>query len=69
MIALPLTATAWTVLFAVGIALAALGTEYRARPIFDAPDHWTNNAAYAVMVTGRAVVFLAVVLSVAGQVA
>ncbi|WP_295808491.1 hypothetical protein [uncultured Nitratireductor sp.] len=69
MIPLPIDATAWTVLFAVGVALAALGTEYRDRPVFDTPDHWTNDAAFAVMCCGRAVVFLAVALVVGGQVA
>lgn len=68
MIHLPLTAMEWTVLFAAGISMAGLGYEYRQRPIFSAPQHWTNNAAFAVMVTGRAVVFAAVVLHVAGQV-
>jgi hypothetical protein len=65
---LPIDAAAWTVLFAAGVAMAGLGYEYRQRPIFSTPQHWTNNAAFAVMVTGRAVVFAAVVLHVAGQV-
>lgn len=65
---LPIDATTWTALFAAGVAMAALGYEYRQRPIFSAPQHWTNNAAFAVMCVGRAVVFAAVILHVAGQV-
>lgn len=69
MIALPLTATAWTVLFILGFALAGLGWEYRQCPVYADPGHWTNETANAVMVTGRAVAFLAVALFVGGQVA
>lgn len=65
-IALPITAAAWTVLFAFGIALAGFGWEYRRRPIFPEPSHWTNDLAFAVMCAGRAVVFAAVLLFVAG---
>lgn len=65
---LPIDAATWTAFFAIGIAMAALGYEYRERPIFSDPDHWTNNAAFAVMCAGRAVVFAAVMLHVAGQV-
>lgn len=68
MISLPLDAYTWTAFFAAGIAMAALGYEYLRRPIFAAPTHWTNHAAFAVMCVGRAVVFAAVVLHVAGQV-
>ena len=68
-IALPLTASAWTVVLAVGVTLAGLGYEYRRRPVYADPGHWTNDTAYAVMVTGRAVTFLAVALFVGGQVA
>lgn len=66
---LPLTATAWTVLLALGVALAGLGWEYRRRPIFAEASHWTNDVAFAVMCCGRAVTVLAVALSVAGQIA
>lgn len=65
---LPIDAYTWTVFFAIGVAMAGLGYEYRQRPIFSAPQHWTNNAAYAVMCVGRAIVFAAVVLHVSGQV-
>lgn len=65
---LPLTGIAWVVLFALGVALAGLGYEYRQRPIFAGP-HWTNDIAYSVMVTGRVVTFAAVALFVGGQVA
>lgn len=64
----PIPATAWAVLLALGITLAGLGWEYCRRPIFSAPTHWTNNAAYAVMIVGRTVVFVAVLLFVGGQV-
>lgn len=68
MIHLPLDAYTWTVFFAVGVAMAAIGYEYRLRPIFPVPQHWTNGVAFSVMCVGRAVVFAAVVLHVAGQV-
>lgn len=68
MIALPLTPFAWSMLAAAGFLLAGLGYEYRRCPIFAEPTHWTNNAAYAVMCCGRAVVFLAVALAVGGQI-
>lgn len=64
-----ITAAAWTILFAFGVALAGLGWEYRRRPVYSAPEHWTNDVAFAVMCAGRAVVFLAVLLFVGGQVA
>ncbi|PRD44385.1 hypothetical protein C5748_07345 [Phyllobacterium phragmitis] len=67
MLLFPLTAAEWTVLLAVSIALAALGTEYLARPIF-AGEHWTNDLAAAVMWSGRAGVWLALFLGVGGQV-
>lgn len=69
MTALPLTAAAWTVFFAVGVALAGLGWEYRRRPVYADPEHWTNATAYAVMCAGRVMVFAAVLHFVGGQVA
>lgn len=66
--AFSLTAAAWTALFALGVALAGLGWEYRRRPVFSDPHHWTNDIAYAVMAVGRAITFTAVLLFVAGQV-
>ncbi|MGB3540718.1 MAG: hypothetical protein WBA42_21400 [Mesorhizobium sp.] len=65
---LPIDAATWTVFFASGVAMAALGYEYRQRPVFSDPGHWTNGLAFSVMCVGRAVVFAAVVLHVAGQV-
>jgi len=64
---MPMTLTAWTVLLAVGIALAGLGYEYERRPIYSDPSHWSNAAAYAVKVIGRMVVFLAVALFCIGE--
>lgn len=67
-ISLPMSGTAWTVLFAIAIGMAALGTEYRDRPIFAAPEHWTNHVATAVAWTGRALVVALVVVVVGGAV-
>jgi hypothetical protein len=65
--AFPLTPESWTVLLAVGLALAGLGWEYRRRPVYQGP-HWTNDVAHAVMVTGRITFFVAVLLFVGGGV-
>lgn len=69
MIHFPLTAMEWTVLLTVGIGLAGLGYEYRQRPVFSDPDHWTNNAAYAVMTMGRSIVYAVILLAVGARVA
>jgi hypothetical protein len=61
-----MTLTAWTVLLALGVVLAAAGYEYDRRPIFAEPTHWTNAAAYAVKVIGRMLTLLAVLLFCAG---
>lgn len=67
-ISFPMSPTAWTVLFAIAVGMAALGTEYRDRPIFAAPEHWTNHVATAVRWTGRTLVIALVVIVVGGAV-
>ncbi|TPL45334.1 hypothetical protein [Mesorhizobium sp. B2-4-6] len=64
---MPITATAWTVLLALGVALAGLGYEYGRRPIYDDPAHWTNTMAHSAMVIGRLLTLLAVLLFVGGE--
>jgi uncharacterized membrane protein YccF (DUF307 family) len=67
-ITLPLTGAAWSILLAASFALAGVGTEYLRRPVYEGP-HWSNDIAAAVMWSGRAGVWLALFLFVAGQVA
>jgi hypothetical protein len=59
--------TAWTVLLAVGVALAGAGYEYERRPVFSDPSHWSNAVAHTVKVIGRMLVFLAVALFCIGE--
>ncbi len=68
MLSLPLSPESWVAIFSTGIILAGLGWEYRQRPVFDEPTHWTNGLAYATMVVGRIIVFGAVCLFFAGAV-
>lgn len=64
---MPLSTTAWTCLLAIGVALAGAGYEYDRRPIYSDPGRWTASVAYAVMVIGRMLVFLAVALFCIGE--
>ncbi|MBZ9705348.1 hypothetical protein LB543_01215 [Mesorhizobium sp. ESP7-2] len=63
-----MSAAVWSILLAVSVALAAAGTEYLDRPIFEG-DHWSNDIAAAVMWSGRAGVVLALCAFVGGAVA
>ncbi len=64
---MPIPTTTWTLLLALGIALAAAGYEYDRRPVYSDPGHWSNSIAHAVMVIGRMLTLLAVLLFCAGS--
>ncbi|WP_296740440.1 hypothetical protein [Mesorhizobium sp.] len=64
---MPLSTTAWTIFFALGIALAWAGYDFRRLRFVPDPAHWSNDIAYSVMVIGRLLTLLAVLLFVAGE--